>query len=86
MKTRTGKHFDEIFFEEDLTILFRYYQDAGFNQARISKHEKRFSDDKTELMLDITIDEVHSLSLGNIRSNSRTLRNPRFLKRRFVIC
>ena len=64
MKTRTGKHFDEIFFEEDLTILVEYYQDAGFNQARISKHEKRFSDDKTELMLDITVDEGPQFIVG----------------------
>lgn len=64
MKTRTGKHFDEIFFEEDLTAVVRYYQDAGFNQARISNHEKRFSDDKTELMLDITIDEGPQFIVG----------------------
>ena len=64
IKTRTGKHFDENFFEEDLTTLIRYYQDAGFNQARISKHEKRFSDDKTELMLDITIDEGPQFIIG----------------------
>ena len=64
MKTRTGKHFDENFFEEDLTTLVRYYQDAGYNQARISKHEKRFSDDKTELMLDITVDEGPQFIVG----------------------
>ena len=64
LKTRTGKHFDESFFEEDLTTLLRYYQDAGFNQARIAKHEKRFSDDKTELMLDITVDEGPQFIIG----------------------
>ena len=64
MKTRTGKHFDENFFEEDLTTLVLHYQDAGFNQARITKHEKRFSDDKTELMLDITIDEGPQFIVG----------------------
>ena len=64
MKTRTGKHFDENFFEEDLTTLVRHYQDAGYNQARISKHEKRFSDDKTELMLDIAVDEGPQFIVG----------------------
>lgn len=64
IKTRTDKHFDENFFEEDLITLVRYYQDAGFNQARIAKHEKRFSDDKTELMLDITVDEGPQFIIG----------------------
>ena len=64
IKTRTDKHFDENFFEEDLITLVRYYQDAGFNQARIAKHEKRFSDDKTELMLDITLDEGPQFIIG----------------------
>lgn len=64
LKTRTGKHFDENFFEEDLITLVRYYQDAGFNQARIARHEKRFSDDKTELMLDITVDEGPQFIIG----------------------
>lgn len=64
LKIRTGKHFDENFFEEDQTTLLRYYQDAGFNQARIAKHEKRFSDDKTELMLDITVDEGPQFIIG----------------------
>lgn len=64
IKTRTGKHFDENFFEEDLITLVRYYQDAGFNQARIARHEKRFSDDKTELMLDLTVDEGPQFIIG----------------------
>ena len=64
LKTRVGKHFDELFFEEDLATLARYYQDTGFNQARVSKQEKRFSDDKTELMLDITIDEGPQFIIG----------------------
>ena len=64
IKTRTGKHFDELFFEEDLLTLVKYYQDTGFNQARVTKHEKRFSDDRTELMLDITIDEGPQFFIG----------------------
>lgn len=78
MKTRTGKHFDESFFEEDLTTLVRYYQDAGFNQARITKHEKRFSDDKTELMLDITVDEGLQFIVGEYQVNLAQSEKPAF--------
>jgi len=78
MKTRTGKHFDESFFEEDLTTLVRYYQDAGFNQARITKHEKRFSDDKTELMLDITVDEGLQFIVGEYQVNLTQSEKPAF--------
>ena len=78
LKTRTGKHFDEHFFEEDLTTLARYYQDAGFNQARIAKHEKRFSDDKTELMLDITIDEGPQFIIGEYTIDLTQSEKPAF--------
>ena len=78
MKTRTGKHFDELFFEEDLTTLVRYYQDAGYNQARITKHEKRFSDDKTELMLDITVDEGPQFIVGKYTVNLTHAEKPAF--------
>ena len=78
LKTRTDKHFDENFFEEDLTTLVRYYQDAGFNQARVSKHEKRFSDDKTELMLDITIDEGPQFIIGQYKIELEQSAKPAF--------
>ena len=78
IKTRTGKHFDEHFFEEDLTTLVRYYQDTGFNQARVTKHEKRFSDDKTELMLDITIDEGPQFFVGEYTIELRQSEKPAF--------
>ena len=78
IKTRTGKHFDENFFEEDLTTLVRYYQDSGFNQARISNHEKRFSDDKTELMLDITIDEGPQFLIGKYTIELKQSEKPAF--------
>ena len=78
MKTRTGKHFDENFFEEDLTTLVRYYQDAGFNQARITQHDKRFSDDKTELMLDIAIDEGPQFIVGTYTVNLTHSEKPAF--------
>ena len=78
LKTRTGKHFDENFFEEDLTTLVRHYQDAGFNQARVSKHEKRFSDDKTALMLDITIDEGPQFIIGQYKIELEQSAKPAF--------
>ena len=78
IKTRTGKHFDENFFEEDLNTLVRYYQDAGFNQARVSKHEKHFSDDKTELMLDITVDEGPQFIIGKYTIELNQSEKPAF--------
>ena len=66
MKTRVGKHFDEILFEEeDLGYTLRnYYQDLGFAQVKILGHEKRFTEDKTGLILDITVDEGAQFILG----------------------
>ena len=78
LKTRVGKHFDELFFEEDLATLVRYYQDTGFNQARVSKHEKRFSDDKTELMLDLTIDEGPQFIIGKYTTELTQSEKPAF--------
>jgi outer membrane protein insertion porin family len=58
MKIRVGKHFDEKLIKADLVTLLHYYQDRGYTQAKIDdKYEKRFTDDKTGLMLDITVDE-----------------------------
>ena len=66
MKTRVGKHFDEMLFkEEDLNLNLRnYYQDLGFAQVKIKGHTKRFSEDKTGLMLDIKVDEGAQFVLG----------------------
>ena len=58
MKIRVGKHFDEKLLKTDLFTLLHYYQDRGYTQAKIDdEYEKRFTDDKTGLMLDITVDE-----------------------------
>ena len=58
MKIRVGKHFDEKLFKADLVALLHYYQDRGYTQAKIDDgYSKRFTDDKTGLMLDITVDE-----------------------------
>ncbi len=67
MKTRVGKHFDEILFEEeDISLNLRnYYQDLGFAQIKILGHTKRFTEDKTGLILDITVDEGSKYVLGN---------------------
>ena len=66
MKTRIGKHFDEILFaEEDINYNLRnYYQDQGFAQVKILGHTKRFTEDKTGLMLDITVDEGSQFIVG----------------------
>ena len=58
MKIRVGKHFDEKLLKADLLTLLHYYQDRGYTQAKINEdYTKRFTDDKTGMMLDITVDE-----------------------------
>ena len=66
LKTRTGKPFDQILFEEeDLSLNLRnYYQDRGFAQVKVLGYEKRFTDDKTGMMLDITVDEGPEFIIG----------------------
>ena len=66
LKTRTGKPFDQMLFEEeDLTLNLRnYYQDRGFAQVKVIGYEKRFTEDKTGLMLDITVDEGPEFIIG----------------------
>lgn len=66
MKTRIGKHFDELLFEEeDISLNLRnYYQDLGFAQVKIEGYTKRFNEDKTGLMLDITVDEGSKFVVG----------------------
>lgn len=66
MKTRVGKHFDELLFEEeDIGLNLRnYYEDLGFSQIKIEGYTKRFTEDKTGLMLDITVDEGSKYVVG----------------------
>lgn len=71
MKTRVGKHFDEMLFtEEDVSLNLRnYYQDLGFAQVKILGHTKRFTEDKTGLMLDVTVDEGSQFAVGTYTIN-----------------
>ena len=66
LKTRTGKPFDQMLFEEeDIGLNLRnYYQDRGFSQIKVSGYEKRFTEDKTGLILDITVDEGPEFIVG----------------------
>ena len=66
LKTRVGKPFDQLLFEEeDLSLNLRnYYQDRGFAQVKIIGHEKRFTEDKTGLILDINVDEGPEFVIG----------------------
>ena len=66
LKTRTGKPFDQILFEEeDLSLNLRnYYQDRGFSQVKVRGYEKRFTEDKTGMILDITVDEGPEFIIG----------------------
>ena len=74
MKTRIGKHFDELLFEEeDLNLNLRnYYQDLGFAQVKILDHTKRFSEDKTGLILDINVDEGPQYVVGTYNIQLQT--------------
>ena len=79
LKTRTGKPFDQMLFEEeDLTLNLRnYYQDRGFAQVKVVGYEKRFTEDKTGLMLDITVDEGPEFIIGTytleVEAGAKTL-------------
>ncbi len=66
LRTRIGKPFDQMLFEEeDLPLNLRnYYQDLGFAQVKILGYEKRFTEDKTGLMLDISVDEGPEFIVG----------------------
>ena len=66
LKTRTGKPFDQILFEEeDMSLNLRnYYQDRGFSQVKVRGYEKRFTEDKTGMILDITVDEGPEFIIG----------------------
>ena len=66
LKTRTGKPFDQMLFEEeDLSLNLRnYYQDRGFSKIKVIGYEKRFTEDKTGLILDITVDEGPEFVVG----------------------
>lgn len=66
LKTRIGKPFDQMLFEEeDISLNLRnYYQDRGFAQVKVIGYEKQFTEDKTGLILDITIDEGPEFIIG----------------------
>lgn len=66
MKTRVGKHFDELLFEEeDISLNLRnYYEDLGFAQIKIVGYTKSFTEDKTGLMLEIEVDEGSKFVVG----------------------
>jgi outer membrane protein insertion porin family len=64
MKTREGKRFRDEDFETDLERIIDYYQDRGFMYAKVGATQKKFTDDKTGIMLDITIEEGTQFRLG----------------------
>ena len=79
LKTRTGKPFDQMLFEEeDLSLNLRnYYQDRGFSQVKVIGYEKRFTEEKTGLILDITVDEGPEFIVGTytleVQGGAKTL-------------
>lgn len=57
IKTRVDKRFDEATFEEDLSRILTFYQDSGYAQAKLIKHEKHFTKDEIGIIINIEIDE-----------------------------
>ena len=88
LKTRIGKPFDQVLFEEeDLSLNLRnYYQDLGFAQVKILGYEKRFTEDKTGLMLDITVDEGPEFIIGTYTLELEAGAKPSSRKRRYSAC
>jgi len=80
IKTRVGKHFDEGLFEQDLITLLHYYQDGGHAHAKISGYEKRFTEDKTGLMLDIPVDEGPQYIVGTYNITIQQSEKPAFFE------
>ncbi|MBI1925622.1 outer membrane protein assembly factor BamA, partial [Candidatus Poribacteria bacterium] len=78
IKTRVGKRFDEGLFEQDLITLLHYYQDEGYAHAKISGYEKRFTEDKTGLMLDIPVDEGPQYIVGTYNITIQQSEKPAF--------
>jgi len=64
MKTREGKRFRDEDFETDLERIIDYYHDRGFMYAKVVDAQKKFTGDKTGIMLDITIEEGPQFRIG----------------------
>jgi outer membrane protein insertion porin family len=64
MKTREGKRFRDEYFETDLERIIDYYHDRGFMYAKVVDTQKTFTDDKTGIILSITIEEGPQFRIG----------------------
>lgn len=78
IKTRVGKHFDEPLFDQDMTALRYYYQDHGYAQVKVHGYEKHLTDDKTGLMLDVTVDEGSQYIIESYTVNIQQSGKPAF--------
>ena len=78
IKTRVGKHFDEPLFDQDMTALRYYYQDQGYAQVKVHGYEKHLTDDKTGLMLDVTVDEGAQYIIESYTVNIQQSGKPAF--------
>ena len=78
IKTRMGKHFDEALFDQDMTALRYYYQDRGYAQVKVHGYEKHLTDDKTGLMLDVTVDEGPQYIIESYTVNIQQSGKPAF--------
>ena len=64
MATREGKRFRDEALEHDLEKIINYYYDRGFLYAKVVDTQKRFTDDKIGIIIDITIEEGPQFRIG----------------------
>jgi len=64
MKTREGKRFRDEDFESDLDRIIDHYHDRGFMYAQVVDTQKTFTDDKTGIILALTIEEGPQFRIG----------------------
>jgi len=67
METRKGKRFNDEALENDVLLLKEYYHDRGFMYVKIDEPERRFTEDKTGLIIDIKIEEGPQFLIGDYK-------------------
>jgi len=67
METRKGKRFNDEALENDVLLLTQYYRNRGFMYVKIDEPERRFTEDKTGLIIDINIEEGPQFLVGDYK-------------------
>ena len=64
MKIKKGKRFDDNYFDGDLKVIFDYYRQNGFLNAKIISSGKEINKDKTGLIVRIELEEGPQFRVG----------------------